>query len=125
MIRSEQTFSRRNGDGAESPLIAALNYLRAGLSVIPIKRDGSKAPRLPSWDAFKERRPTRAEVRDWFDCERPPGIGIVGGEVSAGLLVLDFEFRDFFEEWRELVELARPGLVAQLPLVRTPGKSKE
>jgi hypothetical protein len=63
-------------------------------------------------------------VRGWFAREPPPGIGIVGGKVSGGLLVLDFEFLDFFEEWRELVDAANSGLVARLPIVRTPGKGE-
>jgi hypothetical protein len=107
---------------AEPLLAAALRYLEAGLSVIPIKRNGSKAPQLIIWGPYKERPPTEDEVRAWFSGERPPGVGIVGGTVSGNLLVLDFEFLDFFEEWCALVETARPGLVARLPAVETPRK---
>jgi hypothetical protein len=106
---------------AEPPLAAALRYLEAGLSVIPIKRDGSKAPPV-RWDPYKDRLPTKDEVLAWFSGERSPGVGIVGGMVSGNLLVLDFEFLDLFEEWCALVETARPGLVARLPVVETPGK---
>jgi hypothetical protein len=127
------------GTGPLTPLDAALAYRAAGLSVIPVAGDGSKAPdgRLlprvwdeagrrekPTWDPFKERLPTEAEVRGWFGRRPPPGVAIIGGEVSRGLLVLDFEFLDFFEEWRALVEIQAPGLAARLPTVRTPGKEE-
>lgn len=100
----------------------ALSYLGAGLSVLPIRPDGSKAPMLPAWESLKSRLPTEAEVRGWFDHTPTPGIGIIGGNVSGRLLVIDFEFLDFFEEWLALVDAQAPGLAARLPLVRTPGK---
>jgi hypothetical protein len=81
---------------ADTPLDLALVYSRAGFSVLPIRRDGSKAPLLRTWDEFKERLPSRAEMRNRFDSRVPPGIAIVAGAVSGGLLVLDFEFQDFF-----------------------------
>ena len=97
-VRAKENVEQR--PKPESPLDRAQSYRRAGMSVIPIKCDGSKAPLLISWDEFMRRRATKDEVRTWFSGEAPPGIGIVGGEVSGGLLVLDFEFLDFFEEWR-------------------------
>jgi hypothetical protein len=104
------------------PLEYAQSYRRAGLSVIPIKVDGSKAPKLSAWDEFKGRRADTQQVSEWFDRDSPPGVAIVGGEVSGGLMVVDFEFLDFFDEWVALVEDQAPGLTAKLPTVRTPGK---
>jgi hypothetical protein len=101
----------------------ALDLLRAGFCPIPVRPDGSKAPQLPSWDEFNKRRPTEPEVDAWFAGGRC-GIAIVGGPVSGNLLVLDFEFLDFFEEWLALVEAQAPGLAARLPTVRTPGKDE-
>jgi hypothetical protein len=120
-----------------TPLDAALTYLRAGLSVIPIRRDGSKAPDgklLPivwseedargvaSWKPFTERLPTEAEVRAWFDRADPPGIGVVSGKVSGNLETIDFdrEAEVLFPAWQELVEEEAPGLVEKLSVVRTP-----
>jgi putative DNA primase/helicase len=125
-----------NGSAAPDVLRKALAYLDAGLSVLPIARDGSKAPdwtRLPrvqgddgifhaTWDPLKEHLPARDEVERMFRGCRPPGVAIIGGPVSGNLLVLDFEFLDFFEDWRELVEAEAPGLTARLPTVGTPGK---
>jgi hypothetical protein len=120
-----------------SPLEAALSYVRAGLSVIPIRRDGSKAPdgrllpRLPkgengkpvsSWDPFKERLPTEDELRQWFDRLTPPGVAVMCGKVSGNGECIDFdrEAASIFPTWRELVEAECPGLIARLCIVRTP-----
>src|SRR5262245_7361069 len=120
-----------------APLSAARAYRRAGLSFMPIALDGSKAPDgrlLPpvpddatggyrrSWDPLTERRPTEAEVREWFDRADPPGIGIIGGKVSGNLEQLDFdrEAETIFPAWSALVEEEQPGLVARLSVARTP-----
>src|SRR5262249_44169039 len=112
-------------------------YLGARLSFIPIARGGTKAPLgrlLPevwdeasatyksTWDPFKERLPTEAEVRTWFGREHSPGIGTIGGRVSGNLEQLDFDHRagEIFPEWCALVEAEAPGLLARLCVVRTP-----
>ena len=61
----------------------AKRYRDAGLSVIPIRPDGSKAPALASWQEFQERLATDLELIKWFS--RTVGIGIVGGAISGGL----------------------------------------
>src|SRR5262245_11505791 len=95
-----------NGQAART-LDAALAYLRAGLSIIPIARDGTKQPDgrlLPrefdevtgkskaTWNPFKDherngervagRLPTELEVRNWFSRPNPPGVAVIGGAVS-------------------------------------------
>jgi len=40
----------------------AKRYVDAGLSVIPVRADGSKAPAIGSWKQFQERRPTAEEL---------------------------------------------------------------
>jgi hypothetical protein len=108
----------------------------AGLSVIPIAADGSKAPdgrllpRLPkgpdgelkhTWDPFKERLPTDDELIRWFGIGRL-GIAIICGRVSGNLETMDFdrEAETIFPEWCALVESEQPGLVAKLSVTRTP-----
>jgi hypothetical protein len=105
-----------------SVLETALAYYRAGFSVIPIKRDGSKAPALDAWEPFKTRRATEALLGTWYRSGSQSGIALIGGKVSGGLFVLDIEFLDHFEEWVRLVEAQAPGLLARLPIIRTPGK---
>jgi hypothetical protein len=102
--------TRRGDAPAAAPIDWALAYCAAALSVIPIRRDGSKAPQLSTWDTFTRERPTPDELQHWFDREKSPGIAIVGGAVSGNLLIVDFEFPDFFDEWRALVEAVSPGL---------------
>ena len=69
----------------------ARRYVGSGLSVIPVRADGSKAPALPEWRQFTDRRATDAELVEWFGGEKDYGIGVVPGPASGNLAVLDFE----------------------------------
>ena len=80
----------------------ALNYVRAGFSVIPIKgsyyargtdhdervRD-AKAPLL-NWTEYQKRLPTGEELRGWFRRWPKANIAIVTGRVS-GIVVVDLD----------------------------------
>lgn len=95
--------------------LAADYVSRGGLSVIPVKVDGSKRPALPSWKELQERRPSREELQEWFS--RSIGIAVIAGQVSGGLEVIDFDQASFFEPWfRMLPEKLR----AKLCVVKTP-----
>jgi hypothetical protein len=120
-----QSDHRRKRPKPGSPLESALAYLRARTSIIPVRLDGSKAPQLRIWGKYQEQPADEDQLREWFDREQPPGIGIVGGKVSGGVFVLDCEFLDLFEEWVALVEAQAPGLIARLPIVHTPGKDEK
>ena len=118
-----------NSAGSDKPrpasnptLDAALAYVRAGLSVVPIKRDGSKAPAAGSWKQFMARLPTDAELRGWFDRPDPPGVAVLGGVASGGLECIDFDVQaeSIYPQWRELVDAEAPGLADRLSVVRTP-----
>ena len=79
----------------------ALNYLRKGLSVIPLKspsmvrKDLSeqefirqcKMP-LVGWKEYQSRRPTEEEVAGWFDKWPDANIGIVTGAVSESRVLI-------------------------------------
>lgn len=80
----------------------AIAYVDAGISVVPLRLDGSKAP-FCSWKPFQSRKATQRELNLWF--EGPVGIGIVCGLVSGGLEVLDFDERaeETLQQWRELL----------------------
>jgi hypothetical protein len=92
----------------------------AGLSVIPIKVNGSKAPSVSSWKQFENRLPTESELRKWFGGDKPPGIALICGKVSGNLEILDFDAPELMAEWRALVEEAARGLLDRLPQVQTP-----
>ena len=70
-------------------LEAALRYLDLGLSVIPIKAM-AKTPDLTKWQPYQKRRPTREEVKAWFE-EPGQNVAVVCGAVSGGLVVLDYD----------------------------------
>jgi Bifunctional DNA primase/polymerase, N-terminal len=71
------------------------------LSIVPIKHDGTKQP-VCSWRALMNERPTIAQLHAWFDAGRN-GLAVVGGAVSGGWVVLDFDLPGVFEEWRSCV----------------------
>src|SRR5262249_28824526 len=91
-----------------TPLERAESYAAEGLSVIPIRTDGSKAPPL-KWAAYQATAPTTNELRAMFG-QGEHGIAIVCGTVSH-LEVIDFDADLVFEWWRETVEQERPGLI--------------
>ena len=98
---------------------AAVELRGAGFSPLPIRLDGSKAPACQSRKPFRERPATLEEIQAWpSSC----GVGVVCGQVSGGLEVLDFDDKDVFGVWRELVSadgLAQ-GLDLSCPLIETP-----
>ena len=94
--------------------VYARDYRDAGISVIPLRLDGSKKPAIASWDPFTKRLATDSELSNWF--ASPRGIGLVTGIVSGGLEVLDFDDGSLFEPWRKQVER----IVIWLPIVETP-----
>ena len=103
------------------PLDAALQCLHAGISVVPIRRDGTKAPTV-KWEPYQSRRATEAEARRWWGKSDPPGIATICGAVSGGLELIDFDkdVDTIFPAWRTLVEAERPGLLERLTIVKTP-----
>ena len=84
-----------------SPLDAARQYLAAGYSLLPIALDGRKRPAgqvlprdangKPSWLPFQKNRPTESDLQHWHGSTVPYGIGIICGEISRRLIVLDCE----------------------------------
>ncbi|RMH01293.1 MAG: hypothetical protein D6706_02120 [Chloroflexi bacterium] len=96
-----------------STLNAALAYVGAGLSVIPVLPNKRPAIR---WTEQQSKIPAAIEIYKWF---RPAGrnVAIVGGAVSGGLLIIDFDQNAdaIFPAWQQMVgELAY-----WLPVVRT------
>ena len=127
-----------HGEGRRMTILhVARAYVAAGISVIPIARDGTKAPewRLlpriwneaekknkPTWKTYMKELPSEEDLQRWFGGSRPAGIALVGGAVSGCLEQLDFD-RDaeqILDDWSELADSEWPGLSDQLPVVRTP-----
>jgi len=101
-------------------LETARSYLAAGLSVIPVRADGSKAPVEPKWDRYAEMIAGERELQRWFGAGKLLGVGICGGKASGNLAVLDFETTDAYIDWRRIVPADTIDALSECPVVRTP-----
>ena len=72
-------------------LETALTLHKAGLSVVPVKADGTKRPN-GTWKQYTNSRATLEEIHTWFD-QPGQGVGIVTGNISGGLEMLEVEGR--------------------------------
>jgi hypothetical protein len=71
-------------------LDAALTLRGNGLSVVPIRTDGSKSPAVP-WKNYTAEIASEAVVTEWFANDTYDGVGIVCGTVSGNVELLEFE----------------------------------
>lgn len=99
-----------------SALDYALEYLAAGISVLPLRCDGSKGPATSTWKELQSRLATDTEAREWFT--DPVGIGVITGKVSGNLEVIDFDMHQLL--WPVLSLLPKT-LVEKLSIYETPG----
>ena len=76
--------------------------LAFGISVIPVRADGSKQPALASWSEFQKRRASTLEVEHWFRC-REVGIAFITGAVSSNLEAIDFDDFSTYQAWQNHV----------------------
>lgn len=82
----------------------AKEYLRSGLSVIPVGKD--KRPALSTWDPYKIKRMTEEEAQRVFNSW---GIAIICGAVSGNLEVIDIDCKydlsgSLWEDYKRLLE---------------------
>ena len=83
----------------------ALRFLAEGISVVPTANDGSKRPAL-AWERFQKELPTADELIVWFK-DGVNGIGVVTGEVSGNLEMLELEGRAVSQKMHlEIAEIA-------------------
>ena len=78
-------------------LLAALAHERRGWSVLPLSGKGPNTRLIrgsrgrSSWRSFREQRASEDEIRDWFEHEPDTNVGLVCGQVSDGLAVVDVD----------------------------------
>jgi putative DNA primase/helicase len=108
-----------NNSSEKSQLQLAEQYLSAGISIIPIRTDGSKRPAINSWTPEQKTIPCLDQVQDWI-ASGPCGLAAVCGKVSGSLELLDFDDFALFEPWKAIVDDILPGLVDRLTQNRTP-----
>jgi hypothetical protein len=77
---------------AESiPVLSAVrSAYAAGLCLLPVAENGSKAPDVSSWHLFQTIRPTDAQMREW-NFGRRCGFGVIAGPVSRHVECWDFD----------------------------------
>jgi len=84
----------------EACLRAAEDYIQRGWSLIPLEPGGKRpfSELLPmdkdgnrSWTPFAARPATLAEVYDWFDRYPDLNLGVICGQASRGLVVVDYD----------------------------------
>jgi hypothetical protein len=97
-------------------LDAALDYLRLGISVIPIGSHGNgKQPAIREWKPYQTTLPKEIELREWFSRSGLAGLAIIFGPVSGGIYCRDFDNEAAYRVW----SAKNPTLAATLPTVRT------
>jgi putative DNA primase/helicase len=99
--------------GQHAVYIQARRYVDGGLSVIPVRLDGSKAPAC-EWQEFQVRQPMDKELRGWF-FEGGSGIAIIGGRVSGNLERIDFDEPGIYEEFATLCSTCGYGELQAMP----------
>ena len=112
-------------------LHAAEHFVDAGLSVLPCDATGAKRPlgyllpidpdtRRHTWKPYQEQRPSPEQLEAWFTPPYGHAIAIIGGQVSGGVEVLDFDDPELWPEFVALCHVHAPGLLDTLPQVGTP-----
>lgn len=86
----------------------ALAAAAAGLSVVPPRMDGSKAP-TGNWKNFQHFAPDEAQLRRWYASPGLTGIGVITGAVSGNLEVLEFDDRLAYEAFKSAADVAGLG----------------
>lgn len=76
----------------------ALQAEAMGLSVLPIRADGSKQPALVGWKQYQQRRASQQELWRWFG-DPTVGIALITGKISGNLEALDFDSPRAYTAW--------------------------
>lgn len=100
----------------------AQRLLAAGMSVVPLRLDGTKAPKV-KWSKYAATPAAAEQVRWWFQHGKA-GIGVIGGKPSGGLEAFDFDRHtddapDLFSTW---VEALPDCLLRKLVIYASPGR---
>jgi len=76
--------------GPKTPHEWAVYYRSLGISGIPLRADGSKAPVLSEWSPFQKGIASEEQLTKWFK-GKELGIGLVCGAVSGCLTLFEVE----------------------------------
>jgi hypothetical protein len=114
-------FEMEESQSKDSQLAYVRRLRSAGLSVIPLKTDGSKSPRLNQWREFQDHLASDELLRGWFPEGQACGIGIITGKVSGFLECIDIDAPGLLELFCQKVEkLGGKEILKKVVQVKTP-----
>ena len=97
---------------------SAVEYAAAGLSVVPCALPG-KYPATP-WMTYQAEIADEAQIKRWYSKNPTWGLGIVCGEISGGLEVIDLDGGEFADQFEGIVKANAPGLLDKLVIEQSP-----
>lgn len=87
-------------------LATALEAWDAGISVIPIRDDGSKKPDI-KWEDYQAERASREQVERWFTVDGYRAAAAICGPISGWLIMIEMEGADYEAgNWRRFRDAA-------------------
>lgn len=91
-------------------LETALTAAASGISVLPPREDGTKAPLAENgtWSRWQQERADEAQIRRWYNNGRS-GVGFVCGAVSGNLELFEFDDMDVYGQFRVAANAAGLG----------------
>jgi predicted P-loop ATPase len=93
-----------------SLLETALAGHAAGLSIVPPRHDGSKAPLPKPWKPYQQQRPDPDQLKKWYS-NGLTGIGVISGAVSGNLEAFEFDDADAYQHFKDIADDAGLGAV--------------
>jgi hypothetical protein len=91
---------------------------------MPLRVDGSKAPKIP-WSCWQAELLPPELLRRHFSDERvPSAIGVICGVTSGNLELLDFDDPGAYKPWIRAVAKKMSGVLGYAPLVATPSDGR-
>jgi hypothetical protein len=106
---------------------AALEYNDAGFAILPVKTN--KRPDIETWTRYQETKPSRSEIRGWFNGSKPntTGVAIISGKVSGSIEVIDVDVKydltgSLMADFCGLVKEHLPKLFPKLVVAKTINK---
>jgi len=74
-------------------LETAIAFHQYGVTVLPVKADGTKAPGLQTWKQYQATPPSIEDIVGWWTNGTTDGVGILTGATSGNLEMVEFEGR--------------------------------
>ena len=116
-METKTEVSSVNEGPAGSNLELLRGYVNAGLSPVPVNIK-TKRPYMKEW---QKHHTTVSEIERWVKSGHSD-FGIVCGEASGGLEILDFDdyhMPGSYEDWRNLLTPSALDILSTLPISRT------